>query len=210
MIKNRAGGAFMLQLQYKHKENVGMKNQPQHQGVSMSGSPMMQPKKKSKTTLWALVMLIIGLAVGAGAIYVWQSYEVSHLKDEIKTEQEKVQQLEKQKAEAKKPVEQESEDFEISDKEKLSVLTVRQVTDSTVGDYYAPIIHNIYENYAYTSPLPVTYSSEQGYEIPAMGGVSYYWHKKDDTWQKIGYCTESGCEMEEGYTYEGLPKELTE
>lgn len=178
-----------------------MEDQSQHQ--------MMQSKKKPKTTLWALIMLVIGLAIGAGAIYVWQSSETNRLKDELKAEQAKVKQSEKQESEEDKPAEAKTEDFEISDKEKLSVLTVRQVADSTVGDYYAPIISNIYQDYAQTSPLPVKYSSERGYEIPAMGGMSYYWHKKDGVWKKIGYCTEGGCEMEEGYTYEGLPKELT-
>jgi len=162
----------------------------------------MEQSSKSKTGLIAILTLIIGLLIGATGIFFWKDGELSSVRKDLSGKEQKLTTLEQQMAGAPKGL-------ELDDRQVLKMLTEEQVAGSDVADYWLPIIHSIHQDYASTAPLPVVYSTEYGYEVPAMGGKSFFWHKKDGSWQEIGSCTESGCEMIEGYSYEKLPKELT-
>lgn len=185
-----------------------MDQQPYYQETPVVESPIIKPIKKPKTVLWASIALIIGLAIGAAGIYVWQTPQVTRLEDDLKVKQEKVQQLEQQVSN-KQATEDSARAQKLSDKETLSILTTKQVGDSTVGDYWLPVIHNVYQDYARTSPIPIKYSQADGYSVPAVGGMEYYWHKKDGKWIFIGKSSGPGYEFIDGYSHEKLPKELT-
>ncbi len=164
----------------------------------------MEPQPKSKTGLIAALTLIVGLLAGAAGVFFWKDGELAKAKQSVAEKDQKIVTLEKQTSltDCIKGV-------EIDDELILKSLTEEQMKGSGVATYWLPIIHKIHEDYASTSPLPIVYSQDRGYEVPGMGGVNYFWHKKDGAWKRIGQCTETGCEMEAGYTYEGLPKELT-
>lgn len=162
----------------------------------------MEQAPKSKTGLILTLALIIGLLVGGAGVFFWKDGEVSNIKKDLETKDQKITTLEKEVASLPKGI-------ELDDKQTLQIMTTEQVADSDVADYWLPIVHNVYEDYASTSPLPIVYTVERGYEVPGMGGMNYFWHKENGAWKKIGTCSESGCDMADGYSYEKLPKELT-
>lgn len=167
----------------------------------------MEQGAKSKSNLIAVLMLIIGLLVGGVGIFFWKDGELSKAKQDISDKDQKIATLEKQ--ESKTSGDDCAKGAELDDKTILKILTEEQMEGSGVATYWLPLVHGVHNDYASTSPLPITYSSEQGYEIPGMGGVTYFWKKQDGDWKIIGRCNETGCEMEEGYSYDQLPKELT-
>ncbi|MGI6612044.1 MAG: hypothetical protein ACOX0Z_00495 [Candidatus Nanosyncoccaceae bacterium] len=167
----------------------------------------MEQGVKSKSNLIAVLMLIIGLLVGAVGVFLWKDGEVTTAKQSASDKDQKIATLEKQVSEISGV--DCIEGTELDDKTILKILTEEQMKGSSVVQYWLPLIHGVHGDYASTSPLPIVYSSELGYEIPAMGGMTIFWHKEDGTWKRIGQCTEGGCEMGEGYNYDQLPKELT-
>lgn len=97
----------------------------------------------------------------------------------------------------------------VSDQDYLKIMTLNAVKDSTVGDFWAPLMpHYINGEWAETSPLPIKFNQEQGYHVPATGGLVFFWHKKDGKWLKFGTCTESGCEYIPGYKEADIPISL--
>lgn len=99
--------------------------------------------------------------------------------------------------------------YMVSDQDYLKILTVNEVKSSTVGDHWLPILqHFIDGQWAETSPIPIKYSREQGYHVPGVGGMAFFWHKKDGKWLKVGTCIESGCECLSGYKETDLPVAL--
>lgn len=97
----------------------------------------------------------------------------------------------------------------VSDQDYLKIMTLNAVKDSTVGDFWAPLMpHYINGEWAETSPLPIKFNQEKGYHVPATGGLVFFWHKKDGKWLKFGTCTESGCEYIPGYKEADIPISL--
>lgn len=164
-------------------------------------------------------LVVVGLVVG---VYFWKDGELKTVEADLQTKTDKLAVLEQEAKPKDQPTEDQTgapvppapqdgkgDQIPLSESEVLQVLTTRLVVGSSVVPYWLPIVDKIVGDYAKTAPIPMDYNSEQGYHVPGMGGSTYIWHKKDGAWQKIGQCTESGCEMAEGYEYSKLPKELT-
>ena len=178
--------------------------------------------KKSPINKTLLAILVILLLIGAlVGVYFWQNGQLKQAQVDLKTKTDQIANLEKEIKATKEgepvgddvapgaPPEKPSGYIDFSEEEILKVLTIRAAGQPSGVDHWLPVVDRIVGDYAKTAPIPMDYNSEQGYHVPGMGGSTYIWHKKDGAWQKIGQCTESGCEMAEGYEYSKLPKELT-
>lgn len=169
--------------------------------------------------------VVLGGLLAGGVVWVWQRNQANCAQEKANiTEMErKISQLEGdhkiiQTTEPANPGTSDSTppnqsggasapaSFMVGEQDYLKILTVNEVKSSTVGDHWLPLVrHFIDGKWAETSPIPVKYSSEQGFYVPGVGGMTFFWHKKDDKWLKIGTCTESGCEYAQGYKASDLP-----
>lgn len=176
----------------------------------------MNQTSKLKSTLILALVAVLGLAAGSGVVWFLKNDELASVRSDLDTKNQEISTLKNQPVAVDTPTQTASQpagvgstELKLTDKQKLEVLTVERVGDSTVGDYWLPIVHAIHADYASTSPLPIKYSSTDGYQVPGVGGVNYFWHKKDGAWKFIGSCSQGPCQMEAGYDYNKLPKELT-
>lgn len=97
----------------------------------------------------------------------------------------------------------------LNDQEALEVLTISRGRGSVSARWWMPIVHSIVGDYASTSPLPMEWRDDAGYQVVGVGGVTFFWHKVNGVWKYVGMASEGGYNMEPGYTPQSLPKEFT-
>ncbi len=172
--------------------------------------------------------VLVGGLLGGGTVWLWQrnQNQCSTERANVAESQQKVNQLQGGR-QANSPTESVNpgtggntppnkpsgssslSGMMVSDQDYLKIMTLNAVKDSTVGDFWAPLMpHYINGEWAETSPLPIKFNQAKGYHVPATGGLVFFWHKKDGKWLKFGTCTESGCEYIPGYKEADIPISL--
>lgn len=163
-----------------------------------------------KNLILVITCLVIGLGVGAGLTYLIIKPNHEDNQSSVSEDQQvSMSESELKQTEAFKDSEGErSDSHTLDDRQILQALTIGRAEQSGAAEFWAPVDISMSGDYARTGGLPISFSSDEGYQVVAMGGTSYFWYKKSGMWQYIGSCSMEPCQLEDGHSYEQLPADI--
>lgn len=162
---------------------------------------MEQQENKHKLLKPLLVILIGIIIIGVTGFGVWY-WQQNELKKQRTDSDKRISELQKQVNSQKNESEKATpatdttpSTSKYSDKEALTIETMRKLGTGNPKRSYAIVDITIDGNWASSGAIPVDNTGNEGYEIPGIGGATWYWEKINGDWTNIGLSSEGGLQL---------------